>query len=109
MKRRLNVNELILILGIDVPAAEACTGKGKESITDAQRTYLHNLGVNISGITCRGQACEIIDKLVERQKLGLATLQQILVIRNMKIRVRKPFQFLTYSDAGKIIAKHLYP
>lgn len=107
MKLRMDMNELELIMGIDIPTYSSCLGTGKNSVTEAQKAYLHDLGVNTSGILCKAQACAIIDALLDRQKKGLASLKQIVAIRNMNVRIRKPFQFLTYNDAGKIIARYL--
>lgn len=51
----------------------------KEKISKKQRAMLENNGINAEGI-CKGQASQIIDKIIARRNQGLATPKQVLCL-----------------------------
>ena len=104
---RMNPKEIELILGIEIPNYDGCYGKGKDGITEKQRAFIHSLGINITGLKYKAQASVIIDCCLSRKAKGLASIKQLQTIRNMKIKCKKPIQYLTRDEASEILSKYL--
>ena len=105
--RRMAPQDVELLFGIEIPSYDGCFGKNRDGITEKQRVFIHNLGINISGLKYKGQASAIIDCVLSRREKGLATMKQLQTIRNLKIKTPKPIQFITKAEAGQILTKYL--
>ena len=110
MYKRMDANEAAWILQVDIPTYDGCFGKGKDGITLAQKTFMHELGINTNGIKYKAQACIIISAAVERRNKGLASLKQIQTISNLKVKTDKPLNQLTKTEAFQVLSEYLpYP
>lgn len=107
MHRRMTPKDLEIIFGIEIPSYDGCFGKGRDGITEKQRVFMHNLGINITGLKYKAQASVVIDCALQRKKNGLASLKQIQTIRNLKAKTSKPIHQLTISEASVILQKYL--
>ena len=108
MHKRMNAYDIEALFGIEIPRLDACFGKYKDGITEKQRTFIHNLGINIAGIKYKGQASIIIDCVIKRREQGLASIKQLQTIRNLGIALKKPIQFITKDEATNILSKYLW-
>ena len=63
----MSVNEVTTLFGIKILSYEKCARK--EPITELQKIKLHDLGVNIKGLKCKGQATALIKALNNRRKI----------------------------------------
>ena len=107
MHRRMYAKDIEILFGIEIPEADGCFGKGKDGITEKQRTLIHNLGINVTGLNYKAQASVVISCALERREKGLASLKQIQTIRNIGITPDKPIYELTKTEASEILSKHL--
>jgi len=105
--RRMTPRDVEILFGIEIPTYDGCFGKGRDGITEKQRIFIHNLGINISGLKYKAQASIIIDCVLERRKQGLASMKQLQTIRNLKVKTRKPIQMLTKDEACAILSQYL--
>ena len=105
--RRMSVQDLELLFGIEIPNLDGCFGKNKDGITEKQRCFIHNLGINITGIKYKGQASIIIQAVIHRKECGLATIKQLQTIRNLGVKTKTPFQYITQVEASKIISRYI--
>ena len=107
MHRRMTAKDIEILFGIEIPSFDGCFGKGRDGITDKQRTFIHALGINISGLKYKAQASIVIECIIQRRRKGLASIKQLQTIRNLKIKTNKPLQLITKDEATKIISKYL--
>lgn len=106
MYKRMNPEDVELLLGIDLPDYDGCYGKGKDGVTEKQRTFLHSLGLNIVGVKYKAQASILIETCLKRRELGLASIKQLQFIRNMGLcPKRKSLHELTKDEASRILSK----
>lgn len=70
--------------------------------TQAQLALLEKRGINPDTITCAGQAHMIIDRLINRQKAGMATPKQIRFLEQKGFRKVGDWQF---DDASNMISR----
>ena len=107
MYRRMYPCDIELLFGIEIPSYDGCFGKGKDGMTEKQRTFIHSLGINITGLKYKGQASVVIDCVLERRSKGLASIKQLQTIRNLGVKTKKPLQLITKDEASNIISKYL--
>ena len=106
MYKRMNAEDLELLLGIDLPDYDGCFGKGKDGITEKQKSFLHSLGLNVVGVKYKAQASILIDTCLKRKELGLASIKQLQFIRNMDAcPKKKSLHELTKDEASKILQR----
>lgn len=108
MYKRMNPRDIELLFGINIPSYDGCTGKFKDGITEKQRTFIHSLGINITGLKYKGQASVIIECIIRRREQGLASIKQLQTLRNLKAKLPKPIQFITKDEASNILSKFLF-
>ena len=107
MYRRMSAKDIELLFGIEIPSFDGCFGKGRDGVTDKQRTFIHSLGINITGLKYKAQASVVINCVMERRAKGLASIKQLQTIRNLGVKTSVPLQYITKDDASKILSKHL--
>jgi len=107
MYRRMTTQDIEILFGIEIPDYDGCFGKGRDGITEKQRVFIHNLGINISGLKYKAQASVVIDCVLKRREQGLASMKQLQTIRNLKVKTKKPIQLLTKDEAGIILTQYL--
>lgn len=107
MYRRMTAKDIEILFGIEIPSYDGCFGKGKDGVTEKQRTFIHNLGINIAGLKYKAQATVVINCVLERRSKGLATIKQLQTIRNLKLKTSKPLQMITKDEASQILSKYL--
>ena len=103
--RRIGIREIMLCLGVNIPEMDGLYDWRSQPITEAQKDFIHNLGVNITGIRYKGQASIIISTLVKRRDSGLATPKQLAYL--LKTGKQFDFQHISKDEAGRIITKHI--
>lgn len=108
MYRRMTARDIEILFGIEIPTYDGCFGKGKDGMTEKQRTFIHNLGINIVGLKYKAQASVVINCVLERRNKGLASIKQIQTIRNLNIKLNKPIQVITKDEASKILSERLF-
>lgn len=108
MHRRMTPKDIEILFGIEIPSYDGCFGKGKDGITEKQRTFLHNLGINISGLKYKAQASVVINCVLARREKNLASIKQLQTIRNLNIKTKTPLQMITKTEASEIISKYLW-
>lgn len=82
--QRVGWRRFCKLVGIEPPKIEY-DGWGSKPITEAQKRFLHDLGIGYSGLKTRGQASVIISIAAWRKAQGLATPGQLLVLRELKV------------------------
>lgn len=107
MYKRMNANDFEIMFGVEIPNYDGCFGKGRDGVTEKQRTFIHSLGMNISGLKYKGQACVVIDCIMKRKEEGLASVKQIQTIRNLKAKTPKPVYELTKAEATEVLRVYL--
>ena len=73
-----------------------------EPVTEMQTALLFRFGLDTSSVRCRGQASAILDVIVRRSKMGLATPKQVKWLKRMGHP--KPEE-ATFDDASKWLEK----
>lgn len=77
VSREVNAMDYFLsIARPDLAEYEPLARWEKEVVTDGQRDFLLRNGFDISTITSRGMASQIVDSIIQRTKAGLATIKQ---------------------------------
>lgn len=95
--------EFCLSAGIDgVADYEPTMPWESRAVSEPQREYLAKRGIDLDGVKCFGHASRIIDALVARSKLGLATPKQVRILR--QAGVKNPEQ-VTIQNASVFIDK----
>lgn len=121
---RIYVEELETMLGVTFRKTKAeMKGKGQDGITEAQKKYLHGLGINVTGIRYKGEAHQIIKLICDRQKLGLPSIDALKhgahdpIYKGTIYRVKKlganitlsPELFSSVTDAEYYIGRRVKP
>lgn len=106
MKIRMNPKDVEMMCAVCIPNYDGCRGRGKDAITEKQKVFLRNLGINTTGLKYKGQAMVVIDAALRREKCGLASFNQINEIRNLGIRLTVPMDRLTSVGAQRILNKY---
>ena len=75
----------VSIGGMDLADYEPSFAWEKEAISEKQKAMLENNGINTEGI-CKGQASQIIDKIINRRNQGLATAKQVMCLERFGYR-----------------------
>lgn len=73
-----------------------------EPVTEQQLQLMFRFGIDISSVRCRGQASAILDVIIRRSKMGLATPKQVKWLKRMGYP--KPEE-ATFDDASKWLEK----
>lgn len=100
--KRMSVNEVSVIFEIKIPAYEKCARK--DPVTELQKIRLHELGVNTTGLKCKGQATALIKALNKRDAEGLVDAFAVMLIREIGYKNRKPFKTMTQKYAFQILS-----
>lgn len=108
MYKRMSPQDIEILFGITIPNYDGCFGKGKDGITEKQRVFIHNLGINITGLKYKAQASVIIQCAIDRKNNGLASIKQLQTLRNLDVKLHKPIQYITKDEASNIISKYLW-
>jgi superfamily II DNA or RNA helicase len=69
--------------------------------TDKQIQFLTKSGFDPDTITCKGHASKIIDRLMKRREIGLATPKQVMLLSRYKIDASN----MSFETAGQVIDK----
>jgi len=69
----------------DLLEYEPATQWESGEVTEGQRAALMKFGVDSTAVTCKGMASNLLDKLVQRSKAGLASPKQIRFLRRHKV------------------------
>lgn len=54
-----------------------------EPVSDGQRAMLEKVGIDPDSITCRGHASKIIDRIISRRKMNLASAKQLALLKRL--------------------------
>ena len=73
----------------------------KEPATERQVKILENNGIDPTGM-CKGQAIQIIDRIINRRAAGLATAKQVMCLER---KGYKDVGMWTFAQANKIISQ----
>jgi superfamily II DNA or RNA helicase len=77
-----------------------------DPVSPKQRAMLERAGLNVDRISGKGQAAVIIDKLILRRKLGLATAKQVRLL--MRFHHPTPHR-VSSAEASNFISQNLSP
>jgi hypothetical protein len=88
----------------DVASYEPTNDYESRPISGGQKKMLENHGIDLGSVTCFGHASKIIDTLIMRSRMDLATPKQVRLMK--KWGVEKPEQ-IKFQDASTIIGRRL--
>ena len=106
-KTRMSIEEFQFLFDVSVPSFEACTGSGRDPVTERQKIQLHEAGLNTRGLKCKSQATAIIKALNRREDLGLCDVKTVLLIQEVGIRVRTPFRIMSQKHAFQLLSRRI--
>ena len=89
----------------EIPNMNGLFGKQRDGVTDAQKTFLHNLGIGTTGLKYKGQASKVIEIAVIRRQSGLATPGQMRTLCKHGIR---DVHNISFQNAAKKISQFTY-
>lgn len=70
--------------------------------TKGQLEMLERAGIDLAAVTCRGMASKIIDRIIQRHKLGLATAKQLRMLRRIGLPDEQA-ALMSFKDASAMI------
>lgn len=76
--RRIYASEAEKIFGVQILGRDGLSGKGLDGITAKQKKALHALGMNVTGIRYKGEACRAISFLMKREEERRVSLWNIV-------------------------------
>lgn len=77
----------------EIPNINGLFGKNRDGVTEAQKTFLHQLGIGTTGLKYKGQASRLITLALQRKENGLATPGQMRALKKMGIANVHVFSF----------------
>lgn len=84
-KREIDAMEFCLSVGAHAAADYTPTTQGESMpVTDGQAGLLENYKIDLDSVTCRGHASKIIEAIISRSKLNLATPKQVRLLKQLK-------------------------
>ena len=98
------INPILFALSIhaeDLQDYEPCTQWEIMPPSDKQIEFLSKSGFDPSTITCKGYASKIIDRIMKRRDMKLATPKQVLLLKKYNIDASE----MSFEKASEIITK----
>lgn len=86
----------------EIPNIDGLYGAQRDSITEKQKTYLHQLGIGTTGLKYKGQASKVIELALMRKNNGLATPGQMRTLQKYGV---KNVHCFTYINAKNELSK----
>ena len=75
-------------------------------MTEGQRSALERAGIDAEAVVCKGLASRIIDRLFKRQRLGLATAKQLVMMSNLGFKEGTTLSIIEATDViGRLLAE----
>lgn len=82
--RVMDANEFALFVHSDAAEYEPTMKWEGEAISEGQAKVLSRFGIDLDTITCKGHASRMIDLLVNRSRMGLASPKQMRLLRQLR-------------------------
>lgn len=104
---RMSVKDFQILFDVNIPSRETC--KSRVPVTENQKTFLHDAGLNVTGITLKSQATVIIKEINRRKKFGLCDVKTVMLMQEARVRHRTPYRVMTQKHAFQLLSRRLYP